>query len=217
MVAGRGLPQDATVRLADAAERMPRSQSPRGDRRRVRARRGFSYLLDDVLETLDHSAAVGTQERLEVVADAVCRLVDGCSWWVSRTDDSYSVLQTVSYSAIRYGGGLVADQEAVARRHVHVRRSPTTRSARRMLEGHGGVVAVDDPLADPAERAILEGAGYTALVMAGATDAVRRRLARRGVRRRHRGGRVLARLRPASLDRVRDPSAAAVPAHLRTR
>jgi hypothetical protein len=32
------------------------------------------------------------------------------------------------------------------------------------------VVAVDDPLADPAERAILEGAGYTALVMAGATD-----------------------------------------------
>ena len=80
---------------------------------------------------------VGTQERLEVVADAVCRLVDGCSWWVSRTDDSYSVLQTVSYSAIRYGGGLVADQEAVARRHVHVRarrlpaQRPDARGARR--------------------------------------------------------------------------------------
>ena len=54
VVAGRGLPQDATVRLADAAERSPRGQSPRGDRRRVRSRRGFTHLLHDVLETLDH-------------------------------------------------------------------------------------------------------------------------------------------------------------------
>jgi len=169
VVAGRGLPQDATVRLADAAEKMPRSQNPRGDRRRVRARRGFSHLLDDVLETLDHSAARGAQERLEVVADAVCRLVDGCSWWVSRTDSSHTVLQTMSYSAIRYGGGMVADPEA------SIGGSSTFSLAdyplsRRMIEGHGGVVAVDDPLADPSERAILEGAGYTALVMAGGTD-----------------------------------------------
>jgi diguanylate cyclase (GGDEF)-like protein len=169
VVAGRGLPQDATVRLADAAEQMPRSQTPRGDRRRVRSRRGFSYLLDDVLETLDHSGAVGSQARLEVVADAVCRLVDGCSWWVSRTDESHSVLQTVSYSAIRYGGGLVADREAVLGGTSTFALADYPLSSR-MLAGNGGVVAVDDPLADPAERAILEGAGYTALVMAGATD-----------------------------------------------
>jgi diguanylate cyclase (GGDEF)-like protein len=167
VVAGRGLPQDATVRLADAAEATPRS--PRGDRRRVRARRGFSYLLDDVLETLDHSGAVGAQERLEVVADAVCRLVDACSWWVSRTDAARSVLQTVSYSAIRYGGGRVADQEAMLGGTSTFALADYPLSSR-MLEGRGGVVAVDDPLADPAERAILEGAGYTALVMAGATE-----------------------------------------------
>jgi hypothetical protein len=169
VVAGRGLPQDATVRLADAAEKMPRSQNPRGDRRRVRARRGFSRLLDDVLETLDHSAARGVQERLEVVADAVCRLVDGCSWWVSRTDASRTGLQTISYSAIRYGGGLVADQEASLGGTSTFSLADYPLS-RRMIEGHGGVVSVDDPLADPSERAILEGAGYTALVMAGGTD-----------------------------------------------
>jgi diguanylate cyclase (GGDEF)-like protein len=170
VVAGRGLPQDATVRLADAADRLPRRQSPRGDRRRVRSRRGFAFLLDDVLETLDHSGATDVAERLDVVADAVCRLVDGCSWWVSTADASRTRLQTVSYSAIRYGGGLVADAEASA--------GGTTTFAlddyplsRRMLEGHGAVVSVDDPLADPCERAFLEGGGYTSLVMAGGTDA----------------------------------------------
>ena len=154
VVAGRGLPQDATVRLADAAEQMPRSQSPRGDRRRVRSRRGFSYLLDDVLETLDHSDAVGTQERLEVVADAVCRLVDGCSWWVSRTDASHTVLQTdqllrdpVRRRPRRRPGGL-------QRGHVHVRprRLPAEPShagrARRRGRGRrpaGGPVRAGDP------------------------------------------------------------------------
>ncbi len=169
VVAGRGLPQDATVRLADAAERQPRGQSPRGDRRRVRSRRGFTHLLHDVLETLDHSQTTGVQERLEVVADAVCRLVDGCSWWVSRTDASNKVLQTVSYSAIRYGGGRVADAEASigGTSTFSLEDYPMSR---RMLEGHGWVVSVDDPLADPSERAILEGGGYTALVMAGGTD-----------------------------------------------
>ena len=88
VVAGRGLPEDATVRLADAAERSKRGSSPRGDRRRVRARSTVAHVLEDVLETLDHSGARDTRERLEVIADAVARLVDACSWWISRTDDT---------------------------------------------------------------------------------------------------------------------------------
>ena len=170
VVAGRGLPYDATVRLAAAVERLPRRESPRGDRRRVRSRRGFAFLLNDVLQTLDHSGATEVLERLEVVAEAVCRLVDGCSWWVSAADEGRTMLRTVSYSAIRYGGGLVADMEASIGGTSTFALDDYPLS-RRMLEGHGALVSVDDPLADPSERAILDGAGYTALVMAGGTDA----------------------------------------------
>jgi hypothetical protein len=135
----------------------------------VRSRRGFSHLLHDVLETLDHADATGVLERLEVVADAVCRLVDGCSWWVSRTDPLRQALCTVSYSAIRYGGGRVADAEASIG-GISTFVLADYPMSERMLEGRGWVVSVDDPLADPSERAILEGGGYTALVMAGGTD-----------------------------------------------
>ena len=176
VVAGRGLPQDATVRLADAAERStrggsPRGGSPRGDRRRVRARAGAAHhLIEDVLETLDHSSARDIRERLEVVADAVARLVDACSWWISRSDETGKLLQTVNYSAIRFGGGATADPEAVGGGSTTFLLDdyPVTRA---MLGGQGTVVAAADPGADPRERAILDAAGFTAVVMAGARDA----------------------------------------------
>jgi diguanylate cyclase (GGDEF)-like protein len=171
VVAGRGLPVDATVRLADAAEHSTRSGSPRGDRRRVRVRPDpFQHVLLDVLATLDHSDATTTRERLEVVADAVTRLVDGCSWWVSRTDDSGELLSTVNYSAIRYGGGSTADPEALGggMTTFPLADYPVTRA---MLEGGGTIVRAADPGAEPHERAILEAAGYSAVVMAGGQDS----------------------------------------------
>ena len=179
VVAGRGLPQDATVRLADAAERStrggsPRGGSPRGDRRRVRARAGAAHhLIEDVLETLDHSSALDIRERLEVVADAVARLVDACSWWISRSDETGKLLQTVNYSAIRFGGGATADPEAVGGGSTTFLLDdyPVTRA---MLDGQGTVVVAADPGADPRERAILDAAGFTAVVMAGARDAAGR-------------------------------------------
>jgi len=113
-VAGRGLPEDATVRLANAAERSTRGTSPRGDRRRVRTRPDpYQHALEDVLKTLDHSGARGIRERLEVVADTLARMVDGCSWWISRTDDSRELLCTVNFSAIRFGRGGIADPEVM--------------------------------------------------------------------------------------------------------
>jgi diguanylate cyclase (GGDEF)-like protein len=171
VVAGRGLPLDATVRLADAAERSSRAGSPRGDRRRVRKRdEPFQHVLEDVMRTLDHSGAASTRERLEVVADTVARLVDGCSWWVSRTDDSRELVCTVNYSAIRYGGGSQADPQALlgGMSTFPLVDYPVTRA---VLDGGGLVVSASDLGADPQERAILEAAGYSAVIMAGGRDA----------------------------------------------
>ena len=170
VVAGRGLPLDATVRLADAAERSARAGAPRGDRRRVRKRaEPFAFVLDDVLRTLDHAGAGGTRERLEVVADTVARLVDGCSWWVSRTDDSQELICTVSYSAIRYGGGSTADPEALGGGMTTFALVDYPLTAA-VLDGGGVVVSAADLGADPQERAILEAAGYAAVIMAGGRD-----------------------------------------------
>jgi diguanylate cyclase (GGDEF)-like protein len=170
VVAGRGLPQDATIRLADAAERSTRGGSPRGDRRRVRVRSTATrHLLEDVIETLDHSGARDTRERLEVIADAVARLVDACSWWISRSDESGELLHTVNYSAIRFGGGSKADPQAMGGGMTTfvLADYPVTCA---MLDGQGTVIAAADAGADPLERALLDAAGYTAVVMAGGRD-----------------------------------------------
>ncbi len=175
VVAGRGLPLDATVRLANSAERSPRGASARGraDRRRVRGQRPVQDgLLGHVLTTLDHSGSVSIQSRLEVVADAVCRSLDACSWWVSRTTDDVQ-LATLSHSFVRVGEGpkIVPD--------IVLAGSPTYALddyplSRRMIDGGGQVVLADDPVADPAEVALLTGGGYTGLVLAGGRDAVGR-------------------------------------------
>ena len=62
----------------------------------------------------------------------------------------------MSYSAIRYGGGRVADAEASIGGTSSFVLADYPMS-RRMLEGHGWVVVDDDLAADPSERAILEG------------------------------------------------------------
>ena len=82
MIAGRGLPDDATVRLADVRG------AAGGDRRRVRSRMTPtpSALLDDVLESLDHHPDDGLAGRMEVVADTVARLVDASAWCVSHAE-----------------------------------------------------------------------------------------------------------------------------------
>jgi diguanylate cyclase (GGDEF)-like protein len=175
VVAGRGLPQDATVRLANRAERSPRTPSARGrgDRRRVRAQRPVQdSLLGHVLTTLDHSGTVSLQARLEIVADAVTRSLDACSWWVSRSEDDVR-LKTLSHSFVRVGEGnrIVPEVELAGAPSYLLDTYPLSR---RMLAGGGYVVMADDPVGDPAEVAMLTGGGYSGLVMAGGRDAVGR-------------------------------------------
>jgi hypothetical protein len=106
---------------------------------------------------------------MEIVADAVSRLVDACSWWISRTDESGEMLHTVNYSAIRFGGGFMPDPEAVGggASTFALADYPVTRA---MLEGRATTIVASDADADPRERAILDAAGFTGVVMAGGRD-----------------------------------------------
>jgi diguanylate cyclase (GGDEF)-like protein len=170
VVAGRGLPVDAAVRLADKADAVPRRVRPRGDRRRVRSRREFPYLLEDVLETLDHSGARDVATRLQLVAETVCRLVDGCSWWISRTTDDDTALETVSFSAIRYAQNALADDDDPGGEWSSTYPLEDYPTSRRLLDGGALVIMADDLSADPAERAMLEGGRFAGVVMAGVRD-----------------------------------------------
>lgn len=172
VVAGRGMPIDATVALADAADADSRPRAERGDRRRVRGAgsRSVHRLVEDVLETLDQSGLVDVQDRLEVVAGALSRLVDVCSWWISATTEDGMSCQTMNYSSLRLGLSHIADPEAIGSgASVYpLADYPITRA---VLRGGKAVIHADDPTADPSERAIVDACGAVAVVMAGGPDA----------------------------------------------
>lgn len=169
VVAGRGLPDDATLWLAGVDD-APGTGQARMDRRRVRrsARDVAARVFDSVLETLDHGPGCDELARLEVVADATARLVDAAGWWVSVVDPGADVLRTVSFSAIR-----LAAQAAAADPYSDVGATfalgdyPSTAG---VLQGGGLYLAVADPWVDPMELAVLDAGGYKGLVMAGGRD-----------------------------------------------
>ncbi len=167
VVAGRGLPQDATVRLADVR------RSAGDDRRRIRSRGVVEpvRVLDDVVATLDHSAARDVRSRLEVVADAMSRLVDAASWWVSSVAPGSTELASVGFSAIRVSPSQPVDGEApdsAEDQAFDLANYPVSAGA---VEGGSALVLADDAGGDPAEIAILTASGWTANLMAGARDA----------------------------------------------
>ncbi len=166
VVAGRGLPSDATVRLADV------QRSPGDDRRRVRSRGAIDpvRVLDDVVATLDHSAASDTSARLEVVADAVSRLVDAASWWVSYVAPGTTSLVSIGFSAIRVSSGQPNGSQAmdaVSGQPFDLDDYPDTAYA---VNGGSLLVLADGVGVDPAELAILTAAGWTGNLMAGGRD-----------------------------------------------
>ncbi len=169
VVAGRGMPLDATVALADAAEQDHLLEPE--DRRQLRGAgsRSINRLVEDVLETLEHSAAASVQDRLEVVAGTIAGLIDVCSWWLSAATDDGTAVRTVRYSSLRLGLGNLVDPETVSgvSETYLLADYPVTRA---VLAGGKAVVRVDDDEADPRERAVVEGAGAVALVMAGGHD-----------------------------------------------
>ncbi len=167
VVAGRDLPDDATVRLANL------ERGRRDDRRRLRQRGGSvaSRLLDDVVGTLDHSGAPDVRGRLEVVADAVARLVDAASWWVSYVPPGATVLASVGFSAIRVSSGQPVDgrpPDADQFVGFDLASYPVTA---RSVEGGSAIILAADAGADAAELAFLSASGWTANLMAGARDA----------------------------------------------
>ena len=109
VVAGRGLPRDATVRLADVR------RSPSDDRRRVRSRGAIGPASASSTTSWPRSTTARRADlrgRLEVVADAVSRLVDAASWWVSYVPPGSTSLVSVGFSAIRVSAGQPADGDA---------------------------------------------------------------------------------------------------------
>jgi diguanylate cyclase (GGDEF)-like protein len=166
VVAGRGLPHDATVRLADVRA------SAGHDRRRVRSRMTADAVrvLDDVLESLDHHANRDAVSRMEVVADTVTRLVDGSAWCVSHAPPGVGVISTVTFSSFRASGD---DEEGrtqfwnPANADYDLADYPMTAAA---LDGAGVVLDVTSDDCDPAEQALLSGAGYVRNLMAGGRD-----------------------------------------------
>jgi diguanylate cyclase (GGDEF)-like protein len=166
VIAGRGLPDDATVRLADVRG------STGGDRRRVRSRMTADAVrvLDDVLESLDHHPHGGPAGRMEVIADTVTRLVDGSAWCVSHCAPSAQEVTTVTFSSFRtsvdHAEGLTEFWNP-ANSDYPLEQYPMTAAA---IEGAGFVLDVTSDECDPAEQALLSGAGYTRNLMAGGRD-----------------------------------------------
>jgi hypothetical protein len=121
------------------------------------------------LAALD-TAPAGPLPRLEAVADRVCQLVDGCGWWVSRTDDAGENVVAAAWSATRFAAGPVSAQMDVEAAFPLADYPQTVR----MLAGAGTLVMSDDPRADRAETALLAAAGYAGVLMAGGCDAAGR-------------------------------------------
>ena len=169
VVAGRGMPIDATVALADAAEH-ERMLEP-GDRRQLRGAgsRAGHRIVEDVLQTLDHSGATTVQDRLEVVVGTLAGLIDVCSWWLSMATDDGTAIQTVRFSSLRLGASNAVDP-AIALGLSAVYQLADYPLTQAVLRGGQAVVHADDPEADPTERALVETSGALALIMAGGPD-----------------------------------------------
>jgi diguanylate cyclase (GGDEF)-like protein len=173
VIAGRDLSPEAAAGLGAAAAPAPGSAP-----RRRRSQRGAAtadrisrqqQALGHVLHALDSSSARQPLERLEMVAESVCRLIDGCSWWVSATDASQTWLTTVSRSVLRKTNGQVDPELTGERSGSYLLEDwPATVE---VMQGRATVIEAADPTADPNEVEMLHEVGYTAVLMAGALDA----------------------------------------------
>ena len=165
VVAGRTAPAEL--------DPTPLSPRPGGqpDRRVVRGRShtDAAQALADGLSALDDAGAASSQSRVEIVATTLARQVDAAGWWVSVHPADAKFVRTVGLRMFRAGtadtgGGQWLGQSEVGA-EFPIDRFPLTRRA---LTGSGFVVTVDDPMADAAEVAILQGLGAVGVLLAGA-------------------------------------------------
>ncbi len=166
VVAGRPLPADQSISLADADP----DEAAVPDRRMFRGRdeASLGHLTDAVLRALDQAPDETARFRLGLVADLVTHHIDGVGWWLSLKASTSGTVRTVDFSLYRRPSAIGSDElEDELSGAFEVAAYPQTQFA---LAGGSYAVAVDDATADPAEVAILDGLGATAVVAAGGTD-----------------------------------------------
>ena len=164
IVSGMALPEEFAVSLTDDEDETA------ADRRLFRGRdvASLGQLTDAALRALDQAAEEPPRTRLGLVADLFAHHVDGLGWWLSLQVQGAESLRTVDFSLYRRPPGLGAeDVSAEPSGEFALGTYPQTRRA---LAGGSFLVTVTDITADPAELAILDGMGATAVVAAGSVD-----------------------------------------------
>ena len=164
VVSGLPLPEELAVSLTDDEEEAV------SDRRLFRGRdvASVGQLTDGALRALDQANEEAPRSRLGMVADLFTHHVDGLGWWLSLQTRGAESLRTVDFSLYRRPPGLEAEEVGIeASGEFALVNYPETRQA---LAGGGYFVTTSDITADPAELAILDGMGATAVVAAGGID-----------------------------------------------
>ncbi|HEX5017689.1 MAG TPA: GGDEF domain-containing protein [Actinomycetes bacterium] len=167
VVAGRALTPEQSISLTSAEEpAVP-------DRRIFRGRdeANIGHLTDAGLRALDQARHETPRARLGLIADLLTHHVDGLGWWISYNAASSRAVQTVDFSLYRKPPAvepeeLATDEELVANYDLDT--YPQTRMA---VAGGSYAITSDDPTADPAEVAILDGLGATGVIAAGGTES----------------------------------------------
>jgi len=166
VVAGRPLPDQA----AQALGRHPLvAPSPR-ERRLIRGQDEVSptRLLDLGIVGLDEHSNGSALSRLELVADAAGHHIDGLGWWLSIREPGSQVVRTAAFTMFRaIAGSAESATNSPVGSSYSLADYPLTARA---LGGAAVVLSVDDPEADPAELALLDGLGATAQLMVGVPD-----------------------------------------------
>lgn len=139
------------------------------DRRvvRGRARIDVGRVLDLGLAALDHGTVHDIAERLELVADLLARSLDASGWWISRSPAGADYVETVGYAGHRTANAETGETDDEIGTKFSLETFPLTEKA---LAGRALTVSVDDPKADAAEVAIIQGMGCVGLLVAGDVD-----------------------------------------------
>src|SRR4051812_1149169 len=164
IVAGRPLPQGLSIpHSSDADDVVP-------DRRLFRGREepSVGHLTDASLRALDQANDEPPRSRLGLVADLVTHHVDALGWWLSLVPSKSSSVRTVDFALYRRNPAIDPEElrtELAGEFDLNV--YPQTQRA---LTGTSFMVMSTDVGADPAELAILDGLGATAVLAAGGHD-----------------------------------------------
>jgi hypothetical protein len=145
-------------------------EPPAPDRRLVRTqgRRDAAHLIESALRALDQARDEPVRSRLALVGDIVAHHVDAVGWWLSMAPAGQQVIRTVEFAVYRQLPGLTTEE--LAHEIGGVFPLDTYPMSVVALAGQSFVVRADDPTADPAELAVLDGLAASAVVGAGGPD-----------------------------------------------